>query len=310
MLDKSNIVLIDCGHITFHVFFRSYNIYMKHIETQIESERNRNDPSNEHFELVEEMRLFLKINFDEESTLYTDSYFLEIILNQYILFTKRIKYQYNTQFNDIYFIRDSPYETVWRREYYDKYKSGRSKTKFDKKVFNLKKFFTHVYEKVFPYLVEKFKIKYLRVLHAEADDIISIITNYIPTYIRVFIISSDCDFLQLLTRKNTFIYSLKGDLINKKLFDKSPEEKLLIKIIAGDKSDNVPPCFDDENDTNYYLNNPDHLLTLLETDQKIMEQFNRNRILIDFSFIPEEIKGNTIELFNATRKYIKIHKNT
>lgn len=57
----------------------------------------------------------------------------------------------------------------------------------------------------------------------------------------IYCISNDNDYLQLRRFDNVHVYNL-GD---KNLADRScgcPEKDLLVKVLCGDKSDNIPPC--------------------------------------------------------------------
>jgi len=286
MIAIKNILLIDCGHIVFYTFFKSYNIYIFN--------RDKN------YSKMTEEELFLRINLEEETEdeLLKNQTFLKIVNNIFMSTTKYLRYKYKTSFQNMIFIRDSPYEKCWRRNYFESYKNNRHVIKYNNKSFSMRNLFVYAYEKVFPYLIENFKIKYIQVLKAEADDIISIICRYLPPYINLFIISSDKDFLQLLTRKNIFIYSIDGNFINNKLFGKTAIEHLLYKIILGDKSDNISSCFSNDQHNLYYFHHPKEFYELLNNNEQILQKFNLNRILIDFSFIPNDIICTAIEILH------------
>ncbi len=275
-MDKNNvysslkrILLIDCGDVTFGIFFKSYNIYQSRLE-----KRNNEEVL--------------------ETDLAENEEFLKIMKKQFINTTKRLKFKYNVKYQHIFYIKDSPSEQNWRKKFYEEYKNNRNGTKYKNKNFQLGNLFKKIYRKIYPIIKEKFNINIIQINNAEADDTISVITQNIPNHVITIIISSDTDYLQLLTRNNIFIYTLNGQLVNKKLEGKTAEEKLLCKVLYGDKTDNIPPCITNTKLIKYYLENPLALFNELKSNQEIFNKFNLNRLLIDFTYIPTNIKDNIL----------------
>ena len=68
------------------------------------------------------------------------------------------------------------------------------------------------------------------------------------------------------------------------------DEFIFQKILTGDKSDNIPKLFNrcGKKKVDYYYQNPQAFLAELEK-QKITQNFERNRKLIDFRFIPQDL---------------------
>ncbi len=268
------ILLIDCGDVTFSIFFKAYNIYLS-------KTHNHEEPED----------------IEGEIDLSKDEIFFDIMRRQFITNTKRLKYKYNVHFQHIFFIKDSPTEINWRRNIYKEYKMNRKNTKYKSRSFQLGNLFKRIYREIFPMLEEKFKINIIQIHHAEADDTISVIAKSLPNDVTIYIISSDTDYLQLLTRERIYIYTLSGKLVNDKLDGKTAQEKLLYKVMYGDKTDNIPPCLPNTKLIKYYLENPSYLLKELRDNKEIFDKFNRNRVLIDFTFIPESIKNNILEAY-------------
>lgn len=269
---KNSVLLSDCGDVTFSVFFKSYNIYMNRLKGRGES-------------------------LDDDTDLSTNNEFFQIMKKQFFNITKTFRYKYGVLFSKIFYIKDSPVEQNWRKGIYSEYKGNRKDTKYKKRSFNLGNIFKRVYAEIYPALEEKFGIHIIQIENAEADDTISVITRLIPKNVAVYIISSDTDYLQLLNRRNTFIYSLNGNLINQKLNGKTAEETLLQKVICGDKTDNIPPFTSNNKTATYYLENLDELWNDLQSDSDLLDRFNRNRTLIDFDYIPTEIKDNIVRSY-------------
>jgi len=274
------ILLIDCGDATFSIFFRSYNLFLNRLKKRDE-------------EL-------------EQTDLSLNEEFFDIMKKQYLITTKRLKYKYNVAFRYIFFIKDSPTEQNWRRNIYTEYKANRKETKYKSKSFNLGNLFKRIYAELLPQISEKYGINIIQVDKAEADDVISIITKSTPDNTEIYIISSDTDYLQLLSRENTFIYSISGKLVNEKLGNETAQDKLLYKIMYGDKTDNIPPCIPNNKLIKYYLENPKYLMDTLNINDDVYNKFKRNRILIDFDYIPNNIKSTIVEYYN---EYIITNKD-
>ena len=138
----------------------------------------------------------------------------------------------------------------------------------------------------------------------EADDCIAIYVKKLlekQHNCKIYIITSDCDYLQI-NYENVFIYNLSYKLIeDNKLYTKNCIDDLLLKIIMGDKSDNIPPifprcglkiakkCIEDK-----------HYFKSIMKDEKIKNQFEKNQKLIDFEMIPADLRESLLNKY----KYI------
>ena len=76
----------------------------------------------------------------------------------------------------------------------------------------------------------------------------------------------------------------------------SPKVDLELKIIKGDKSDNIPSIKNriGEKTALNYINNKPLFEKLLE-DNNINEQYKKNRLLIDFDYIPKELENKILK---------------
>jgi 5'-3' exonuclease len=85
--------------------------------------------------------------------------------------------------------------------------------------------------------------------HLEADDIIALLVDYYntinPMQAQLYIMASDRDYVQI-TSNSVHLYDLSKKHISADLL-KSPTETgqlfLIRKILMGDVSDNIPPCY-------------------------------------------------------------------
>jgi 5'-3' exonuclease len=218
----------------------------------------------------------------------------------------------------------------WRKDFYTPYKANRavaraSLTEAEKEEDAL---FWETYDTFTKYLSEKTNCSVIKVDNAEADDIIARWIALHPDDHHV-IISSDSDFYQLIAENvdqyNGIseelitidgIYDAKGNpVIDKKTklakAPPNPQWLLFEKCMRGDTSDNVfsaypgvrtkgtlkkvglTEAFEDKTKKGYSWNN----LMLQKwmdhngTEHRVMDDYERNRTLIDLTQQPIEIKN-------------------
>jgi len=110
---------------------------------------------------------------------------------------------------------------------------------------------------------------------------------------QVVCISNDNDYLQLLRFPNLLVYNLQ----DKNLAERScgcSEKDLLVKILSGDKSDNIPPCARGIGPKTALK-----VAEMTDTERRsflekkggaaALTTFARNRQLVDFRHIPEDL---------------------
>lgn len=191
--------------------------------------------------------------------------------------------KYNTPFNRIILCFDCPLSSNWRKKIYPKYKETRKENKI---ITNAFQFFIENIE----YELNKLGIISIKIKSAEADDIIAILTQKLQTIFKIIIISSDKDFLQLLN-KNTEIITLN----NKNLKYDINDLNLELKIIIGDKSDNISGCFKKCGiKTALKYIKEEKLPYLFIKYPESYEIYKLNQKLIDFNFIPHNIKNDIL----------------
>jgi 5'-3' exonuclease len=126
----------------------------------------------------------------------------------------------------------------------------------------------------------------------EADDIIGWLVKTLPREYEKTIVTGDGDYIQLLKYPNTKLWSP-----NKKDYVKEdPEQSLLLKIICGDSSDNIPGVRKGlgEKKAAKLIASGDlpRLITEVDSEGKLTEfakNFERNKKLIDMDYIPAEL---------------------
>jgi 5'-3' exonuclease len=217
----------------------------------------------------------------------------------------------------------------WRKDHYEPYKKNRvvdalAQTEAEKEENEM---FWDTYEKFTTFLKEKTNVSVLRHERAEADDMIARFIHLHPNDTH-YIISSDTDYIQLISDNvhqyngitNQFItlegyHDEKGRLVVDK---KTKEPKLLgdpqwhlfMKCMRGDSSDNVfsaypgvrekgtknkvglTEAYADRHKQGFNWNNlmlqrwADHN----EVEHRVKDDYERNRVLIDLTAQPQEIK--------------------
>lgn len=217
----------------------------------------------------------------------------------------------------------------WRKDYYTPYKKNRvvdtlSQTEAEVEENTM---FWQTYEAFTNYLKDRTNCSVLRDPKAEADDLIARFVALHPED-EHFIISTDSDYQQLISSQVKQYSGVTGELITLEgYFDdkgrpvkdkktkepkllEDPEYILFRKILRGDSTDNVFAAFpgvrevgsknkvgikeayEDRHKKGYNFNNlmlqrwSDHD----GVEHRVRDDFNRNRVLIDLTAQPEDVK--------------------
>jgi hypothetical protein len=195
----------------------------------------------------------------------------------------------------------------WRKEYFPFYKAGRKKTR-EKSDLDWHLIFDML-AKFKVELRENFPYKVIDVEGAEADDIIGTLVPRHAPHEKILILSSDGDFLQL----QQYGANVKQYNPSQKKYVKSADPLLELKekIIRGDKGDGIPNIFSPsdcfvrdlrqkpitkgmlDKIINEDLNHPNW-------SADAVAGFSRNKVLIDLTQIPTEIKEKIINTYEET----------
>ena len=200
--------------------------------------------------------------------------------------------------SNIIFCMDTPKEKLWRTEIQNDYKSGRTDLSLK---YNFKTTFDYTYNILIPKIIDNNNnIKKIRVDEVEADDIIAVICiNFLNDINqKIYLVSGDEDFLQL-GRDNIIFINYK----KKKPFVLTVDEARLSlhnKIINGDSSDYIPSIFPKGKRINKkeLIESSDKLNNYLELNIEANDQYNKNKLMIDFKNIPKKYFNNIIKIFN------------
>lgn len=244
-------------------------------------------------------------------TAINDDLLRHIALNSILTYKK--KFRVNNQ--DIYICCDG--SNYWRKGIFPEYKQNRKKA-HEKDKFDWDNFY-----KSFDLIREEYRTElpfhYLHVDRCEADDIIAVLCKLLsPTY-DIIIVSGDKDFIQIqesCPSVKQFSHKTKKFLS----LDESDYD-LFDHVFRGDTGDGIPNVLTDDKVfiTEGVRSKP---LTKKQLDKwkerytldtfgnsteipSIKRRFERNRRLIDFSQIPEEIQQAINQAYKDLPPYQK-----
>jgi 5'-3' exonuclease len=201
--------------------------------------------------------------------------------------------KYNIDTTNVYLVRDCSREHIWRNTHFDAYKGSRLiGDNFNKDIFS------YTYKNIIPKLIEIQMIYYDTM---EADDIIAVMSKYIRLNSngKQYIITNDNDYIQLCSDENIIIINLQGFEIKSRVpYD--PTTYLKVKIILGDKSDNICSIAKKVGiKTAEKLSISDDILnSFFEKKPEAKIQYQLNKLLIDFNNIPENLSTSIKNIIN------------
>jgi 5'-3' exonuclease len=186
--------------------------------------------------------------------------------------------------------RDCKRENIWRNELFPNYKGTRANGSEDG--FMGGPFFKMAYaEQLFIQGGARSILKHPKL---EADDCIAIsVKHLLKEYpsCNIYIITSDKDYLQL-AQERVHLYNLAfKDLTEQKSCTGDANCDLFCKIVTGDVSDNIPSVFPKcgPKTALKYFENRDLFEKKLQESTAFQIQYELNRKIIDFNYIPEEL---------------------
>lgn len=209
---------------------------------------------------------------------------------------KKLCKRWDSKHSNILLCCDCSRETIWRNDLHDCYKGKRVvNTEFNPNIFEI--FFEYIETKM-----NEWGINIINLDQLEADDIVfltkqSLVKNEWNN--KIVIITNDNDYLQLLD-ENTHIHNMNNK--NSDLSKRScgiPEKDLLIKILIGDKSDNISPIR-----RGVGIKTAKKLIELSDEDfNKYIDKydcrdcFENNKKMIDFNEIPNDLQNKYNDLY-------------
>lgn len=222
------------------------------------------------------------------------------------------KVKFSREYGDVVIACDN--KKYWRKQHFPNYKANRKKAREESgmdwaMIFDSINLIKEEFKQFFPYRV-------LDIEGAEADDVIATLAEWssrnnlvqnglIEEPESLLIISGDHDFYQLQKYRHVKQYAP----VQKKFIkgETTPEKYVIEHIIRGDKGDGIPNVLSDDDvfiqdirqksisskKLEEWVSNPDSM----PGDRNFTRNYQRNRTLIDFDYIPQEIKDRVINTF-------------
>ena len=209
--------------------------------------------------------------------------------------------KYKNKYGELVLADDS--YNVWRKDVYPYYKANRKKTrdKDDKDWNQIFDCITVMREE----LKYNFPYKYICISKCEADDIIGTLCEKYGETENIMIVSGDKDFQQLQRYRKVKQFSPITKK-NIKLTQEQAQEYLTDHIISGDTGDGVPNVLSQDDvfvsgmrqrplskKKREVIKDP-----LVANDDEVDRNLQRNRSLIDLTYIPNEYKNQILHEFD------------
>jgi 5'-3' exonuclease len=200
-------------------------------------------------------------------------------------------------------------KNYWRREMFPYYKASRRKSREKSEldwnaIFSALNAIREELRTFFPY-------KVIQIEHAEADDVIGTIVHKEGKILntgeeRILILSGDKDYIQLHKYANVDQF----DPVRKRWIKHSdPEQYLYEHIAKGDTGDGVPNVLSADNSLVMGIRQRPVTKKRLEEWQdinkmnsEVQRNWFRNKKLIDLSEVPEHIKEQVLEAYEAANE--------
>lgn len=239
---------------------------------------------------------------------------IKLLRHMVINSIRSLKQKFEGEYGELVIACDN--KNYWRKKVFPYYKANRKKAREQSGldwsvIFDSIKTIKEEIKAIFPY-------KVIDVETAEADDVIATLAEWSQTNDLMMsgliekpkpflIISGDHDFIQLQKYSNVKQFSP----VAKKFLrpDATPEAYVIEHIIRGDKGDGVPNVLSDDDSLinnerqkkimqkklDEWISDP----TSMPNDEAFRRNYDRNRTLVDLSYIPVELKTTIINTFET-----------
>ena len=195
----------------------------------------------------------------------------------------------------------------WRKDYFPFYKSQR---KVDREASGLDwSMIFDTLNRLRDEMKTYFPYKVLDVDGAEADDVIAVLTARLAPSAPVLILSSDKDFGQLQKYPNVTQYS---PILKKFIKIDDPKSFIREHVLKGDRGDGIPNFLSPDNTfaagERQKVLNTKRLQEWIAQDAEtfcttdvMLRGYKRNQMLVDFDYIPDDIRTKIVASFDETK---------
>jgi len=234
-----------------------------------------------------------------------ESIIRHMVLNMILSYRKK----FSNEYGKLIIACDSNNGKSWRRDIFPYYKIKRSESR-EKSALDWGMVFKSL-DSITDELIQYCPYHIIKVDSCEADDIIAVLTKHItenePIVTGIYeedqpilIVSGDKDFKQLHKFKNVRQYIPR----EKKYMSREANAEKFLKehIIRGDSGDSIPNLFSDDDCfavKKRQKNCTDELVErhLDNIPDELMDNYTRNKQLIDLEMVPEHHKQSIIETY-------------
>lgn len=242
-------------------------------------------------------------NMMQNIKLFSDNRFDESLMRHMALNTIRANTkQFKSKYPNVVLCCDN--KRFWRKEVFPFYKAHRKADRANSgldwsAIFETLNKLRSEFKEYLPY-------KIIDVDGAEADDVIAVLTALLSANDSVLILSSDKDFAQLQKYPNVTQYS---PIMKRFIKIDDPHRFVREHILRGDRGDGIPNFLSSDNcfvvgerqkpisskklnewvtqDTSQFC-----------TTDDMQRNFLRNQTLVDFDYIPENLRASIVSTFN------------
>jgi len=215
--------------------------------------------------------------------------------------------KFSEEFGEIVICADG--KNTWRKNNYPYYKSNRRKSR-DESELDWQELY-RIINTIREEMCEYFPYKVIHLDSCEADDIIGAVVHEYGTELnngseKFLILSGDKDYIQLHKYSNVKQYN---PVMKKWVYDPNPEKYLTEHVLKGDSGDGVPNILSPDNCLAVGIRQKPMTKKRLELysagesnmDAVTLERYKRNKMLIDLSQIPDELKTEILEKYNQDK---------
>lgn len=286
------LVVIDGSYFMYYVLFGAVNQFYKRHRLEYDSLIKPPEETDQ----SSLPSLLVSDSFKKElkNALVKRCEFLDFILKRN--FQKEID---ETESCTFIFALDDYVKNSFRKDKYPEYKATR---KIAKKSYSTSDIHNYIVHILFPELdlLGRFGYHFLHVDGAEGDDVIAcVMKNFSDKFSMKILFASDHDFCQL---EGIHQFDLRGQEIHPTVklkgneIEIEPKTALLMKIIMGDGSDNIPSIGDKIGPVKAYKYACDKelLKKYLVENKSAAKKFLMNKEIIDFNQIPKELSEKVL----------------
>lgn len=294
-MHNDTLVTIDAMYIVYHSLFRTIRIWQTKNKTEaIPYMTQRTDGTYSNLLDSDTFKAGLTM-----SLIHTCTRINDIITEAFPQYDGLEPSTFATQL----FVIDDKTGNGFRRALYPEYKMSRLVARAQQP-FDLGVIRQYIVGYLFDELDIWNRLGYTKVFvdNAEADDVIyATMTKFDDMFPNKLIISSDHDMLQI---PNVLQYNLEGKLVTRKNSKDQPmttKDFLLLKVIMGDGSDNIPGIAPrcGRVKAEKFINDPAMFKRFLADNPDALAKFKLNLSIVDSSKMPTELSSKITETVHS-----------